>query len=277
MSLKEAVLKEPLIYFLLLAGALIALEKSLLDEDDQVARIQVSAEDIQRMEQRWNRIYFRSPTDQELNKLIQQHVREEVFYREAKKMDLDKDDSAIRNRLYQKLAFLAEGLIEQQLPSDEQLHQYFLNNQGRFLQPERYSIQVKKLNGEWLGKQDEQQRLAIAEKMEMEPNSVMITASMVPGSLQSLTVREIEQRLGSSAIAHIINAPEERWIGPVPLQGGEYVLKVTEKHQARAPKFEQVKEQLLHEFLYQQRQQAEETLYQRLKSNYQVSMGTALP
>lgn len=272
----KTLLKEPLFYFLLVAGFLIGIEKTLLDDaEQQAATIHISAGDIQRMQQRWQKIYFRTPTNQELEHLIQQQIKEEVFYREAKNRGLDENDSAIRNRLYQKLAFLAEGLLEQPLPSEEQLRQFLINQRDKFVVPEKYSLRLKKLNSQWI----DTQGLVIDQLLEttLDPDigGKLFTASMLPEYFPNLSLEEIGQQLGATVLAQIGNAPEKRWFGPVPLQGGEYLLMVTQKTAAQMPEFSQIKDQLLSEYLYTQRQQAEERFYQRVKVNYQIAV--ALP
>ncbi len=41
--------------------------------------------------------------------MIRERVREEVYYREALALGLDKDDLIIRRRLQQKMEFVSEG------------------------------------------------------------------------------------------------------------------------------------------------------------------------
>ena len=52
----------------------------------------------------FSRTWQRPPTREELEGLIRDRVREEVYYREAIAMGLDRDDPVIRRRLQQKLA-----------------------------------------------------------------------------------------------------------------------------------------------------------------------------
>ena len=42
---------------------------------------------------------------------IEDHIREEVYYREAKALGLDRDDTVIRRRLRQKLEFVTEEMV----------------------------------------------------------------------------------------------------------------------------------------------------------------------
>ncbi len=57
----------------------------------------------------------REPTAQELNGMVENKVQEEILYREALAMGLDKDDTIVKRRMAQKLQFLAVPLLDTRL------------------------------------------------------------------------------------------------------------------------------------------------------------------
>ena len=52
----------------------------------------------------------REPTPEEFNRLVESKVQEEILYREALAMGLDKDDTIVKRRMAQKMQFLAEDV-----------------------------------------------------------------------------------------------------------------------------------------------------------------------
>ena len=66
----------------------------------------------------------RPPTEDEWEGLIGDRVRQEVFYREALALDLDKDDLIIRRRLQQKMEFISDGAAAQAQPTEAELSDY---------------------------------------------------------------------------------------------------------------------------------------------------------
>ena len=58
----------------------------------------------------------REPTPQELNRLVENKVQEEILYREALAMGLDKDDTIVKRRMAQKMRFLAEDVAAAREP-----------------------------------------------------------------------------------------------------------------------------------------------------------------
>ena len=65
----------------------------------------------------------RPPTNEEMEGLIRERIREEVYYQEALALGLDKDDIIIRRRLQQKMEFIAHDIAKQmnQLISNSRL------------------------------------------------------------------------------------------------------------------------------------------------------------
>ena len=58
------------------------------------------------------------PTTRELDGLIEDYIQEEIMYREAMAMGLDRDDAIIRRRLRQKMEFLSEDIAASIVPTD---------------------------------------------------------------------------------------------------------------------------------------------------------------
>ena len=74
-----------------------------------------------------------SLSDDELQRLIDDYVREEVLHREAVQLGLDEDDYVIRRRLVQKLEFITEGFAEASADVDQPaLRRYFDANKSDY-------------------------------------------------------------------------------------------------------------------------------------------------
>jgi len=74
-----------------------------------------------------------SLSGEELQRLIDDYVREEVLHREALALGLDDDDYVIRRRLVQKLEFITEGFAEAGADMDEAaVQRYFDANKADY-------------------------------------------------------------------------------------------------------------------------------------------------
>ena len=57
------------------------------------------------------------PTPEEIRRLVDSKVREEILYREALALGLDQDDTIVKRRMAQKMEFLAEDLAALREPN----------------------------------------------------------------------------------------------------------------------------------------------------------------
>ena len=103
--------REPLVHFLLIGAALFVLFDMTQEQGGEAPnRIVVSSGQVEQLAAQFKRTWMRPPTQDELAALVENHVREEVFYREALAMGLDQNDPLIRRRMRQKLEFILEDL-----------------------------------------------------------------------------------------------------------------------------------------------------------------------
>src|SRR4051812_47933093 len=103
------------------------------------AKVIVSASRIATLADRFARTWRRPPTEQELQGLVEDYIRDEIFYREGRAAGLDRDDFVIRRRVRQKMEFLAEDMAAEE-PSDEQLATYLAANPERFRTEDRLTF-----------------------------------------------------------------------------------------------------------------------------------------
>lgn len=71
--------------------------------------------------ERYQSLWQRPPTDQELRGLLDTYIREEVLYRTGLGLGLDQDDPVVRRRVLQKLDVLSEEHDNKSVPDDAEL------------------------------------------------------------------------------------------------------------------------------------------------------------
>ena len=125
-------LREPLVHFLLLGGVLFAIFGRGGPSDAGIAdrQIVVSEADIDRLAEGFSRTWHRPPAADELEAQIRDYIREEVLYRTALALGLDKDDTIIRRRLRQKMEFLFEDAVPP--PQEAELRAYLQAHAEKF-------------------------------------------------------------------------------------------------------------------------------------------------
>jgi hypothetical protein len=139
--------KEPLLHFLLIGAVLFTVFEFRQEEGSAAPnRILVDPGRVEQLAARFKRTRLRPPTAIELEALIEGHIREEVYYRQALAMGLDQDDAVMRQRMRMKLEFLLEDLSAEAVPSDEQLTQFMHRDPEKFRQEPRLSFTQVFLN-----------------------------------------------------------------------------------------------------------------------------------
>ena len=88
----------------------------------------------------FNSQWQRAPTAEEFGRMVENKVQEEVLYREAVAMGLDKDDTIVKRRMAQKLQFLAEDVAAAYEPGDAELEDWYAANADKFALPGRISF-----------------------------------------------------------------------------------------------------------------------------------------
>ena len=89
-------LREPLLHFALIGLALFGLYslRAPVDQDSRI--ITITAPQVAAMAAEWSAGWNRAPTPVEIDGLIRDYVKDEVYTREAKRLGLDRDDLVVR-------------------------------------------------------------------------------------------------------------------------------------------------------------------------------------
>ena len=102
------------------------------EESREEARIHLNAEQLEGMATQWTKRWNRPPTREEMDGLIEKHVRDELLYRQAMAMGLHENDPVTRLRTAQKLEMLIGELAAARQPTDAELKQYFQENEADY-------------------------------------------------------------------------------------------------------------------------------------------------
>ncbi len=151
-------LREPLFHFLLIGAGIFFLYAELAStQEDEKDKIIITKEKIDTLALAFSQENGRQPVGDEIQKKLDNDIKDEVLYREAMAIELDKDDRIIRRRLIEKMKYLFEDLMFIEDPSDEELKRYFQNNRDTFMEssgvlPE-YSKIKDHVKREWTSEQ----------------------------------------------------------------------------------------------------------------------------
>ena len=103
-------------------------------------RITLSEGEVRRLEALWASRWRREPTPLELQGLLEEEIREEILYREALALDLDKGDMVIKRFLAQKVGMMVADLAAMRKQDPAEIRAWFERNLERFALPPRVSF-----------------------------------------------------------------------------------------------------------------------------------------
>ncbi len=267
--------KEPLVVFLLLGGAIFVLFQQVSNEyQPDNAEIVVTAGHIQSLSLNYEKVWQRSPNAKELDGLIQNYIREEILYREALAMGLDKDDSIVRRRLRQKMEFISEDLASLDKPEEQELQAFLVAHKEDYRQPSRFSFRQIFLNTSKRGESAQYDAIALLAKLKAQESNAKSLGDqlMVKYQFNLETEREIERVLGSQFLQSLNDIPTGSWQGPVISGFGLHLVRVDEHIEGRTAKLDEVRDQVVRDWGSKKRNQANEAFYESLRKRYTVKV-----
>jgi hypothetical protein len=141
-------LQEPLLHFIVLGGLLFAIDHFMVSRADDPHTIVVGAEVDNEAKQIFKSSRGREPNQQELQALRQVWLDNEVLYREGLAMQVDKGDTAIRERVIFKALSVVDANVKLPAADDKLLRDWFEAHRNKYDEPARYTFQEAVLSGD---------------------------------------------------------------------------------------------------------------------------------
>ncbi len=275
-SLVKNLVREPLLHFLLLGALIFGAFKLISSETIEPGKILITQGQIESFETAFSRTWRRPPTATELEGLIRDYVREEVFAREAVALGLDKDDTIIRRRLRQKLEFVSEDVAAHADPNDEQLRAYLKEHADAFRGDRRFTFRQVYLNPQQRGanlRRDTTQLLAQLRRTGGQTDiSALGDSLLLENEFNGIAAVEVVKRFGEQFAATLGEMPVGRWQGPITSGFGVHLVLMTERTDGSMPALEVVRAAVRREWINARRLESNEKFYQTLLQRYTVTI-----
>lgn len=262
-------LRDPLLAFLVAGAAIFALDAWRSDGGDNVIR--VGTLDVARLTDQWQAQMGRAPEPQELDGLINAHVREEMLVREALKMGLNNGDVIIRRRLAQKLTFLTEDLALLEPAAPEQLAAFFEANKERYRVPARFTFSHIYFSPD---RRDAPQDDAQAAKGNVAEDNWRALGDpfMLRRTYAHASHADVRRDFGGAFAAALDNLEGQGWEGPVKSGYGFHLVRLERRSASRLPAFAEVERRVAVDFDAERRAEANERYHEALSRRYVVAI-----
>lgn len=282
-------LKEPLFHFLFFGAGLFLLnglfwnDSGVESSGNEPVRkaipskeIVVSQGRIIGLLEKFEKVWQRPPTVQELKGLINEHVREEVMYREALALGLDENDGIIRRRLRQKLEFITEDIVALAEPSDKDLTDYLESHPDAFRLDSQFTFRQVFLNVKKRADSIDADTKALLKILRAAGESAEIRgagdALMLEQVIEKTGQRDVARIFGQEFGEGLLKVPTGSWQGPVSSGFGVHLVYISERIDGRLPALDEVRDAVVLDWSTVKRKESNEALYKKWRDKYTVTV-----
>jgi len=264
-------LREPLLHFLLIGAALFVVFGLVSDRTPSNADTQVvvSAGRIEQLENIFAKTWQRPPTEQELKGLVDDFVLEEIYYRQAVAMGIDRDDTVIRRRLRQKFEFLTDDMAAASVPTDDELANYLAANADEFMTDTTYTFEQVYISSVHPGVDLESyvasQLSALRAGKEVEGSS-----GLLPAFFDTTPGRVVNANFGAGFSASLDSLPAGEWQGPIESGLGLHLVRIESRVEGALPDLAEIRPLVGREWAHEKRLETRRIINEQLLTEYDV-------
>lgn len=268
-------LKEPLVHFLFGALLIFAYFWAIgSGRDPESYEIIISAADIDRIAADSIRTTNRLPTHDEIGALVDQNVREEIFYREALRLGLDDGDAVIRRRLANKMRSLNNSNIPE--PNDADLQKWIDDRPDKYASSFQYEFDQIYIGRDSPATLQESQKRNQKWLQDLRTGAIDAAAIAAPLSIASkqklANLDAIKRKFGSNFTERLSAIAVGQWAGPIESGFGLHFVKITQKIASGSPDLNDIRQQVSNDWRADQIAATEKSIYDELAAQYDIEI-----
>jgi peptidyl-prolyl cis-trans isomerase C len=276
-SVLQRWVREPLVHFLLIGLALFAAYGWTHRGPSGVSshKIELTLDDLRQLDVYFESQWRRAPTPQEFQGLVESRVREEILYREALAMGLDKEDTIVKRRMAQKMEFLAEDVATAHEPTTTELRGWYEKNGNKFALPARVTFRHLYFSPDHRGQRAHDDAANVLGRITGQPEDSKAAFALAdPFMFQDYygdrSPEQLAKEFGPQFAEAIFKLKPGSWQGPVESGYGWHLVFVDSFTPGRIPAFEEVEPDVKTAWLADEREQAWRKAYEAMRAKYTV-------
>ena len=231
----------------------------------------ISDQEIISLVSAWKSQVGRNPNDDEIARIINNLVEEEILYREALKLGLDKEDRIIKRRLAQKISFLKQE-SNPNLPSNDELIKFFNDNREKYFISATYTFTHYFFSSE---KNSEERSLAAYKDINNNKN-IKADPFFLGKNFVDVNLQKIQSEFGDEFSSYLNNIELNKWIGPIQSPFGHHIIYVNNYKDAYLPDINNVLKQVEIDLLQDKRDKGLKEYLNNIKSEYTIYINPEL-
>ena len=269
-------LRDPLLHFLLIGSLIFAyyyyVNKDI--ESEESYDITIDESDVQRLATTYKMNWNTNPDSSTLSSLINDDIQSEIFYREAKRLNLQHNDEIIRRRLRQKYEFLIKDVIDSVEPSEDEIRQYYQKNVSKY--STKKTVSFKHIYFKTKKRDSDIKKLqALLNRIESNSNFNKGLGDSFHINLiqKNKTEQYLAQAFGHQFTKEVFQQDKIGWMETfVPSGFGYHLVHIDEIIKPQVIEYDEVRNQVLLDIKDHQRKIYNNQFYESLKSKYNIEI-----
>ncbi|MCJ7555660.1 MAG: peptidylprolyl isomerase [Gammaproteobacteria bacterium] len=267
----KKIMREPLVHFLVIGAGLFLLYGVINGPaGDKPNRIIVTPGQVEQIIAKFSLTWMRPPNEKEMAGLIEDYLRDEIYFREATAMGLDRDDLLIRRRMRQKLEFILEDISAQTEPTEDDLTAFMLEHMDSYQLEPKVSFRQVYLNPDQRHDIKGDAGNMLAELRAGAKPEKLGDSTMGGYEFEMATRSEIERRFGESFARQVVKLEPGVWSGPFFSGLGGHLVMVSHREDGRTTELDEVRTRVERDWMAQQRKELKDITFRKLLEGYEV-------
>ena len=260
--------REPILLSLFLGTILFVLYSWATDYiDKKNKQVFVSQTQIALMKESFSKTWNRNPTEAEMSSLVDNFIMDEIFFKEAVAMGLDKTDPAIKRRLRQIMEMMLEDYTTI-YPVESQLSEYLAEHPDKFRRDPRISFRHI-----YFLMEDKEKAIQLLPSLQ---NSTSVAENfsggllLIPSQFEDESKTQIKKLFGNSFTQNIFELEPGNWQGPVESSYGWHLVKLSQRIEGVVPDLNEIWDSVEQEWSFERKKEMKEEQYKVMREQYDV-------
>ncbi|MES3039854.1 MAG: peptidylprolyl isomerase [Pseudomonadota bacterium] len=274
-------LRSPLTLFLLFGCALFAADRLLngatIDNSAGDREIRITRSQQLALREAFQAEHGRQPSNAELRASLSFWIDEQVLYREAMALNLDRADVVVRRQLAQKMRFLLEQGTALTAPSDADLQAWLTQHASQYGAPPSVNFEHVFLSRGGHGNDLLSDAERIRQQLKRDPDAWQALSDPFASGLilKQVTPAMLRAEFGPTFAPAIKHFPEGQWSGPIASSFGLHLVRITARAAFQPASLHTVRAQVLTDYEIAERKRLSQEALARLKASYRVRFDDA--
>jgi parvulin-like peptidyl-prolyl isomerase len=268
----SAWLREPLVHFVALGAMLFAVDRARHGPVTDRETVRIDDAVARGLRDELARRNGRPPSESEVRAMVEGYVDDEVLYREALALGLERGDPIVRRRLIQKMELAVQADAQAQEPTDDALRALLAEEPARWTSPATTSLShvffdpARRADAE-----GDARHVAEVDAPRGDP-------FIAAGPLHGLRGEAIDATFGEGFAPAVDALPVGRWSAPMRSRYGWHLLRVDARSPGAAPPLDEVRGALRARWIERDQARRRREALDALRTRYRVEVsGTPAP